>query len=243
MTDWYGLGTEMGAIQSNLATTGASVYQHKSVSPHLTIASATTLALEFQSTISILRTDIEVTPPDHDHQQTAQSRLLWKTPPPNYHKVNCDASWKAPHKAGIGIIIRNSNGELHCGAASPAHCGSIAEAEAFAILQGVSLAVTTNLRKVIIESDAKEVISDLREVGRRKNWRTYPILEQIRKKASSLEDCKWEWIPREANRVAHNAASLANGSVGPLRWATQPPPSLTLVLRNDGLPCPPMAEG
>ncbi|KAL6226651.1 hypothetical protein ACLB2K_000612 [Fragaria x ananassa] len=42
----------------------------------------------------------------------------------------------------------------------------------------------------------------------------------------------------EANVVAHAAAMLGKGLVDPLRWASQPPPNLTLVLRNDGLPCP-----
>ncbi|PQQ12579.1 hypothetical protein Pyn_09560 [Prunus yedoensis var. nudiflora] len=49
----------------------------------------------------------------------------------------------------------------------------------------------------------------------------------------------WAWIPRTANKAAHVAAAIANLRVRHLRWASQPPPSLVLVLSRDGLPGPP----
>ncbi|XP_062005967.1 uncharacterized protein LOC133723160 [Rosa rugosa] len=213
------------------------------VSPHFTISSAAILLSEFRAATSNPRPELEDTPHSPNNQQVPQPRPHWVAPPPGYSKINCDAAWNPPTSARLGAIIRNSAGDFQCGSASSATCGSAAEAEASAVLLGVSLAVSYNLKMVQVESDAKEIITDLRGMGREKNWRTYPILEQIRRKAESFDDFKWDWIPREANMAAHIAATLANGSVGPLRWANQPPPSLTLVLRNDGLPCPPMAEG
>ncbi|PRQ38362.1 putative ribonuclease H-like domain-containing protein [Rosa chinensis] len=68
---------------------------------------------------------------------------------------------------------------------------------------------------------------------------TYPLIEEIRRKSLQFSEIYWDWIPREANTVAHTAASLAKGTVGLNRWANTPPPSLLRVLKIDGLPCPP----
>ncbi|XP_062015748.1 uncharacterized protein LOC133732260 [Rosa rugosa] len=180
--------------------------------------------------------------PSATSNRVVRPQTHWMPPPRGFFKVNCDAAWGPPSTAGLGVVVRDSTGRSISGLAIKTTCGTVAEAEASAILHGISLASTLNLRKVHIESDAKEVVLDLNGLGRGKNWKTYPILDHIRRLATGFEECNWDWVPREANKAAHCAASLACGTVGPQRWANQPPPSLTLVLRNDGLPCPPATE-
>ncbi|PRQ55423.1 putative ribonuclease H-like domain-containing protein [Rosa chinensis] len=111
-------------------------------------------------------------------------------------------------------------------------------AEARAVLLGMNRALELNLKNVRIQSDSLALITDLNSKGKCKNWRTSQIIEEIRWRKNYFDKVYWEWIPREANCVAHEAALLGYRTMGLCRWAETPPPSLTLVLRNDGLPCP-----
>ncbi|KAL6190265.1 hypothetical protein ACLB2K_036663 [Fragaria x ananassa] len=177
----------------------------------------------------------------YQHQEVSPIVTLKATRNLTYEFLHAtDASWYPPNQAGIGCVIRDSNRVLIAGTSYRESCGSVTEAETSAILAGAELAASLQLQDVIIESDSEEVILELKKKHGKVNWRTYLIIQQIRRKCSSFDSCIWVWIPREANRVAHGAASLAFGSVNPMRWASQPPPSLTNVLRNDGLPSPPM---
>ncbi|KAK9926537.1 hypothetical protein M0R45_023762 [Rubus argutus] len=166
----------------------------------------------------------------------------WNPPPIDYIKVNCDAAWNSTTcRAGLGSVIRDSTSSLLGGLARPTSCGSALIAESKAILEGVKLAKDLEVRKLVVETDSKVIIDNLRNPSTSEDWRICPIIRSIRKLSSSFSDIRWEWIPREANRAAHIAASLAIGAVGLSRWATQPPLPLVRVLRNDGLPCPPNA--
>ncbi|XP_050379553.1 uncharacterized protein LOC126796882 [Argentina anserina] len=68
--------------------------------------------------------------------------------------------------------------------------------------------------------------------------RTNLIIKEIRRRSSAFDWVGWEWIPRSANRAAHEAAKLGQQTLGLRTWSETPPPSLTLVLRSDGFPCP-----
>ncbi|KAK9910414.1 hypothetical protein M0R45_034377 [Rubus argutus] len=136
---------------------------------------------------------------------------VWSPPPAFLIKINCDASWdSASFEAGFGVIARNHLGHCIGGLAKPSSCASALIAECSAVLEGITFAQDLHLRRVLVSTDSQEVIS-----------------------------IRWEWSPREANRAAHAAASLASRVVNLNRWASVPPPSLSRVLRNDGLPCPP----
>ncbi|KAL6185134.1 hypothetical protein ACLB2K_041269 [Fragaria x ananassa] len=138
--------------------------------------------------------------------------MQWILPPVGTFKVNVDASWHPPDRTDIRVVIRDSDRRLIAGISFSCRNGSVIEAKATASLARIELAASLQLMEIIMETDAKEVVEE--------------ILSNQRK------------IPREANAVAHAAAMLGKGLVDPLRWATQPPPNLSLVLRNDGLPYP-----
>ncbi|XP_062014039.1 uncharacterized protein LOC133730473 [Rosa rugosa] len=169
-------------------------------------------------------------------------KRCWIPPPPGYAAINCDATWKPPRAGGLGVVIRNETGLSICGASQSVTSGSVEIAEAQAVLLGVNLAVENHLKKVRIQSDSQVVISDLITTTAHGNWKIFPIIDEIHKRSKFFKDITWEWIPQEANMAAHTAASLAKSRVGLNRWVDRPPPSLSLVLRNDGLPCPPVPE-
>lgn len=204
------------------------VYEGKPLSPGDSIASALCSINEF------LNAQV---PPTISPTHTGN--LSWTPPPPELVKINCDAAWdKATCKAGLGVIVRNYLGHCIGGLAKPATCGSALIAESEAILEGVTFARNLQLRKVIITTDSLEVINNIKNPITHGCWKLWPILRSIRRIAACIDVVLWEWSPREANKVAHAAAALATRVVCLNRWASVPPPSLSLVLRNDGLPCP-----
>ncbi|XP_024163871.1 uncharacterized protein LOC112170807 [Rosa chinensis] len=205
------------------------VYKHKPVSPDITLRSGLNLAFEFLDANALQPAAIS---------SNSSGLYHWKPPPPLYAKINCDVAWTPPSRGGLGVVIRDHNADLICGSSKALVCRSVEIAEAKAILLGVNLAIDHNLKKVMVESVSKGVLLELTSTSTSKNWRIWPIINEIRSKSSYFDELSWDWVPREVNRAAHCAASLANRSVGLLRWADQPPPSLSLVLRNDGLPCP-----
>ncbi|KAL6139998.1 hypothetical protein ACLB2K_058299 [Fragaria x ananassa] len=135
--------------------------------------------------------------------------MQWLPSPIGHHKINSDASWFPPGHTRIVTVIRDSNRVMIAGSSLLKKCGSVTEAEATAILAGSELATPCNY-KISFSSQTQK--------------------KSFQKSIRSTT--------REANRVAHVTASLAFGRVDPLRWASQPPPSLTNVLRNDRLSCP-----
>ena len=164
--------------------------------------------------------------------------MQWILPPVETFRVNVDASWHPPNRTSIRVVIRDLDWRLIAGTSFLCRSGSVIEAEATASLVGIELAASLQLMEIIMETDAKEVVEEILLNQRKVCWKSYLIIQQIRSKYYGFRNCYWEWIPREANAVAHVAAMLGKCLVGPLRWATQPPPNISLVLRNDGLPCP-----
>ncbi|KAL6205311.1 hypothetical protein ACLB2K_022572 [Fragaria x ananassa] len=124
------------------------------------------------------------------------------------------------------------------GLASPVRASSVEAVEALAILAGVNLAVDMNMKAVQVQSDSQSVISYLNSITTCNNWRTNLIVEEIKWKSRFFDRVHWRWIPREANYAAHTAAQFGKQALGLCIWSETPPPSLTMVLRNDGLPCP-----
>ncbi|XP_016646969.1 PREDICTED: uncharacterized protein LOC103328879 [Prunus mume] len=165
---------------------------------------------------------------------------LWKAPPQPYVKVNVDGAWhKNSLQGSVGCCLRDSEGRLLAGLSKACIGNSAIEVEVEDVLEGLLLAKEENCQKIILESDSMDVISCMRNENLRGNWRIIPLILEIRRLSSRFISIKREWISRQANQAAHAAAALSNMRVRSMRWASQPPPSLVLVLAKDGLPCPP----
>ncbi|BFG15868.1 hypothetical protein CerSpe_021420 [Prunus speciosa] len=171
----------------------------------------------------------------------AQTPQFWSPPANGVIKINVDASWKIEHhKAGIGVILRDSSGVFAAGHACSVAADSIIEAETLAILEGCSFAIQQGHTRVVIESDSKEAISCLNRSIPRGTWQLYPILCNIRNSCSTFRDCNWSWVPRTANLAADHLAKLAMSRMSLSIWVNRPPSSSVGILNKDGLPCPPI---
>ncbi|KAI5353386.1 hypothetical protein L3X38_006279 [Prunus dulcis] len=165
---------------------------------------------------------------------------LWNSPPQPYVKVNVDGAWHENSlQGGVGCCLHDSEGRLLAGLSKACLRNSAVEVEAEAVLEGLLLAKEENCHKIILQSDSMDVISCMRNENLHGNWKIIPLILEIRRLSSWFISIKWEWISRQANQAAHAAAALSNMRVRSMRWASQPSPSLVLVLAKDGLPCPP----
>ncbi|XP_024178748.1 uncharacterized protein LOC112184737 [Rosa chinensis] len=90
---------------------------------------------------------------------TSASLQFWQPPPPPFVKINVDGAWDEVNgNNGMGIIIRNHSGHSLAGASLHGNHNSAVEVEADAIVRGLQLAAFMKCRKIILESDCKEVI-------------------------------------------------------------------------------------
>ncbi|CAL9002749.1 unnamed protein product, partial [Prunus brigantina] len=159
-----------------------------------------------------------------NNRQTSQVR--WIAPPASLAKINVDAAWhQGSCRAGVGIIIHNSEGSFR-GAKSVSFHAEIAwDAEAIALLEGCKFARERNLTKVCFEFDSLELIKCVKgNIGR------------------EMEPVSCPYPHRIDNQAADNLASLALSRRSTEVWVERPPPppptSLVPILNKDGLPCP-----
>ncbi|XP_050365473.1 uncharacterized protein LOC126784002 [Argentina anserina] len=200
------------------------VYKGRDLCPSDTIDQANTLFLEHTAALRLI--------PRATSTARGTDNQLWTPPPDNVLKVNCDAAWLAPNRAGIGVIIRDTTGGCIAGASVPCQAVDVDEAETLAILKGLIVARDNGLRNIIIESNSKASIEDITE-KRCRNWRAFHIHNQIRNIMVHFNSCLWNWVPRRANMAAHFVAKLTYRSEGPLYWTNLPHPSLVSVLARD----------
>ena len=91
------------------------------------------------------------------HSQGSQS--AWNVPPPDFLKINMDASYcKLTQTATMAIIVRDSGGRLVVGFCFSRPSLSALAAETMALLAGVCIAKARGFKQVIFESDSKNLI-------------------------------------------------------------------------------------
>ncbi|KAM2124648.1 hypothetical protein ACFX1Q_015215 [Malus domestica] len=168
-----------------------------------------------------------------------QTISVWSPLDISWYKVNVVASWNSITKKGyIAIVIRGSNGRFIAARRQSITASRMEEAEAMVVLEGCKLVNHLELRKIIIESNSKEVVSSLCTSIYNGRWETFPVLWKAMQLKASFQQCRWSWVPRSANMVADKLASVKNSEMSNYTWVERPPSSIVHILIKDGLPCP-----
>ncbi|KAB2601993.1 hypothetical protein D8674_002998 [Pyrus ussuriensis x Pyrus communis] len=163
----------------------------------------------------------------------------WCAPAYPFVKINVDASWSKASKTGfVGLIVRDLESKFVAAARHSITAPSAAAAEAYALLHGCRLGAELGVRYVILESDSLDAIKCLSNSLSLGSWEAYPMLARVKQLGGDFIDCRWSWVPRSANGVAHKIASIGFSEMSDVVWVVRPPSSLVYVLNNDGLPCP-----
>ncbi|XP_068314974.1 uncharacterized protein [Pyrus communis] len=165
--------------------------------------------------------------------------VRWCAPVHPFVKINVDASWsKASNLGFVGVIAQGQDRKMVAAAWYAIKAPSAAAAEATALMHGCQLGAALGVRYVILESDSLEAIKCLSSSLSMGSWEAFPVLARVKQLGRDFLDCQWSWVPRVANSVAHELASVDFPEMGDVVWVDRPPSSLVFVLNNDGLPCP-----
>ncbi|ONH90255.1 hypothetical protein PRUPE_8G042700 [Prunus persica] len=211
-----------------------AVIEQCSPSSRDTIQRASNVANEFLSSRERYQANHNPRPKNLAHN------TAWSAPLSPLVKLNVDAAWDPISKSvGIGMVVRDHNGQFLEGKSLLAQADSTLLAECLACLERCRFASNRGDQLVSFEFDCLEAVKSINGDISRGKWEIYPILSNIRDFLLAFRSCSWTWIRRIANEAADHLAQLAKSRMCNEVWAYRPPSSLTFILNKDGLPCPP----
>lgn len=105
---------------------------------------------------------------------------------------------------GIGIVMRNHEGQVVMVKSVRLNLGFPEAAEAASILHAVQLTIAGGYRRICCESDAKTIIENLNDPLKAScHWSTVGFIRKILKLRPAFHDISFTWIPRNNNKLAH----------------------------------------
>lgn len=143
-----------------------------------------------------------------------------KAPPPGFAKLHVDAAVKADTGGLAAVVCRDSTGNF-LGSSSLCVVGvqHPATLEAMACREALSLAADLHLHTVIISSDSKQVVEDIKS-GQHGSYNA--IIKEIRARAVNF-NCNFIFEGRVINVDAHKLARFSLSlSLGRHVWFGQP---------------------
>ncbi|XP_030969974.1 uncharacterized protein LOC115990267 [Quercus lobata] len=139
-----------------------------------------------------------------------KENLKWVPPPQGWFKANVDgAIFKESNKAGIGVVVRDSQGWVLAALTEKVDGVQDAEViEALAIRRAIRFAIETSFNCVIIESDSLSVVKAIQDTAE-PTCHIGNIIEDVKLLSKTMKSCEFHHTKREANQVAHTLARNA----------------------------------
>ena len=142
----------------------------------------------------------------------------WVDPLYHGYKVNVDGATANSQSSEVGVIIRDSTGQVETAMSKRLSIPSgPLEFKAKAFEEGVLFAWDVGVREVVFESNSKIIIAALQEVGKPLTTISN-IIEGIRQKLQDFRRVQVNHVKREGNRLAHNLAQHANDVFDYVTW-------------------------
>ncbi|CAA7041153.1 unnamed protein product [Microthlaspi erraticum] len=141
--------------------------------------------------------------------RTSTPRDKWKRPKEGWIKCNSDGAWpKEGAKCGLGWVMRNQEGKvMWIGAKAIPKTRTVIEAELEALRWAMRFLRRFNYRKIVFESDSKELINMINEA---EEWpMLQPGLNEIRHLVTHFDEVAFAFQSREGNGVADRVAKEA----------------------------------
>ena len=146
-------------------------------------------------------------------QEIHQVPTKWSPPCSNIYKANFDgAVFQELQKAGVGVVIRNSNGEV-IGALSESYFlpATVEDVEAIACRKAISFAINLGLENVVFEGDSETIIKALNSDFTCLTSFGH-IIDDARTLALCFDTFSFMHVKRSGNAVADKLAKLAKYS-------------------------------
>lgn len=113
-----------------------------------------------------------------------------------------DGAYSASGAAGIGVILRNNQGDTLDSFAVKADASSSFMVEAMELKKGLQVAKALDLVNVAFESDNLTLVNCVNGLVCCPNWRCAPVLDDCLSLFRSFPKGSLCWIPWDANRAA-----------------------------------------
>ena len=171
---------------------------------------------------------VSVTPKQSRHN--VPTRIRWSPPPVGTVKVNFDgAILKDIRKAGIGVIVRDSNGQAIASLSEQTSLPFSPEiAEAMAAARAISFVQDLGFTSFILEGDSVNVINTLN--SDEKSLSNYGHVLGSAKSMLVASSCvSFSHVCCAGNCVAHNLAKHVRHVKGFIVWIENIPPHLNSV--------------
>ena len=139
----------------------------------------------------------------------------------DFYKANFDAAlFDNSNMAGIGVVIRDCNGNIIGALSQKSLPQSIEHAEALVASWAVAFARELSLFKVIFEGDCRRII---KAINTKEPCHTLfgHIIEEIWSLTPSLMTCNFQHVKREGNNLAHVLARRAVVSTDTDVWVEE----------------------
>jgi ribonuclease HI len=124
-------------------------------------------------------------------------------------KLNVDAAIKAL-TATIAVVARNSAGSIIHFWSKNLLTDDPCIAEATAILWALEIAQTEEFLHIIVEGDAKICLDAIMEELSSCPWRIRSLISNIKCLALNFVFCRFCWVGRCANELAHSLAKFVS---------------------------------
>ncbi|KAM6587934.1 hypothetical protein CsatA_010539 [Cannabis sativa] len=145
----------------------------------------------------------------------------WSPPPEDWVKINCDVKVGGETMCAVAIA-RDHNESVLWVAAKRLHFSDPLTGEAAACLLAMETAVSLHHPFILVESDSKIVIKNLK--GDDSIWRIENYVRHCKLLSTFMTNCNFSYIARNCNYAAHNVAkwAFANNVTGMVEISTIP---------------------
>ena len=158
--------------------------------------------------------------------------IRWKPPTYGLYKINFDGALFADQAcAGLGVVIRDSEGQIIRALRKVRHPGSVDMVEALTASRAISFANELCIHQMVVEGDSLWVIKTINDA--RPSWTMFGHVIAEFQILSSIVCCSFNHFRREGNKLVHalayRAVLFANIDV----WLEDLPRDLDDVLQFD----------
>ncbi|XP_057444702.1 uncharacterized protein LOC130736943 [Lotus japonicus] len=163
-----------------------------------------------------------------------QQPMVWRRPVGQFIKLNFDASWTLATGAGMGMVARNSHGEVMAAATNgPVGALSSLVAEAMAFRWCISLARDLGFFRVVLETDCLQLFEAWQQNKRGASY-LFSVLNDCRAMVSFFISFHLSFVRRSGNAVADSLAK-SSSKFSNVVWIEEVPPELDLLVSSDVL--------
>ncbi|KAH1057935.1 hypothetical protein J1N35_036000 [Gossypium stocksii] len=149
---------------------------------------------------------------------------VWEPPGNETIKINFDAYLNQNTKQSVsGIIARNKDGLVMAAYTFPwVNVLDSTTAEARACLQAITMAEEMGFRDICVEGDALTVI---RKLNTAEEYRLFVsrLIQEIEGRRSAFRSVRFKYVPRGANKAAHEMAKEGGNYDFPRYWIEEAP--------------------